>query len=71
MRLLLSRGIPAALHGGVSVRLIVSPDVQFGYPCFAGAGKEIYGQRHVCFSTHWLGESPISLVKARDRLAAF
>lgn len=71
MRLLLSRGMPDALHGRVSVRLIVSPDVRFGYPCFAGEGKEICGQRHVCCSTHWLGERPISLAKARDRLAAF
>lgn len=52
-------------------KAIVPPDVRFGYPCFAGAGKEICGQRHTCFSNHWLGESPISLVKARDRLAAF
>ena len=52
-------------------KAIVPPDVRFGYPCFAGEGKEVCGQRHVCCSTHWLGESPISLAKARDRLAAF
>ena len=52
-------------------KAIVPPDVRFGYPCFAGEGKEIFGQRYVCCSTHWLGERPISLAKARERLAAF